>query len=528
MNSTPAWLSKMLDPATYPHPTRDVRLVQTHISWVFITDEFVYKIKKPVDFGFLDFTTLEKRKTYVSEELRLNKRLCPEIYLECIPLREKARGGFSLGGEGDIVEWVLKMHRMPEEGMMRNLIQAETLDRGHLNLLVERLVPFYESAETGGWVDEFGTMEAVRYNVQENFQQTREYLGTHLDPEKYHWIQSYNEAFFKENQHIFGERIRSSRIREGHGDLYSANICFDEAKGAVYVFDCIEFNRRFRCGDVASDLAFLAMDLDYHGLPGLAIYFQERFVQESRDEGLVALMDFYKCYRAFVRAKIGCFTSSGPGIPEETRRSAMEEARNYLSLAYRYAGGLRGTRPRLYCFMGLSGTGKTTLATAFSERLGLRCYSSDVVRKEIIAGIPKEEKRIEPFGHGIYSPEMSRRTYRSLKRHAAQHLLRGEPVCLDATYISSEERRRLLELEEETGCKVCFVLCELREERIRERLLKREQEGAGISDGRYEIYLRQKEEFSPLSQDEEKRTIRVDTGKAQNQTLKTLLELLRF
>ncbi|OCC14502.1 hypothetical protein DBT_2043 [Dissulfuribacter thermophilus] len=527
MGTVPEWLSKMNDPSFYPHAPSDVEMVQTHISWVFLAGDKVYKIKKPVDFGFLNFTTLDKREHFIREELRLNRRLCPEIYQQVLPIVKRSDGSLCLGDdEGEVVEWVLMMKRMPETGMMKRLITQEELEIRHIDMLVSRLVPFYANAETGGWVDEYGAIDKIKFNIDENFEQTKDFLDTLLDRRQYDEIIRYNEEFFQKNASLFEGRLREGRIREGHGDLYSANICFDEDEGKVYCFDCIEFNKRFRCGDVACDLAFLAMDLDFHGLPWLERHLVSEFSRLSNDAELLCLMDFYKCYRAYVRAKIGCFMANDPGLTKEAREQAARDARDYMALAWRYAGGTSGEKTTLFCFMGLSGTGKSTLAKAFSERMGLEVYNSDVIRKELICGISSDEKRIEPFGEGIYSKEFSRRTYSSLRRHAAKNLLLGRSVCLDATYLDASYRLALIELEDYIDCKVVFILCELEDELVRERLKFREMEGTSPSDGRYEIYLKQKEAFVPFGPEEEDRVIRVNTKSDLETNLNVLLGLL--
>ena len=528
MNTTPQFIDVLLDPSLYPEPTASVELVQTHISWVFITDTHAYKIKKPVDFGFLDFTTLEKRRHFVEEELRLNRRLCPEIYLDCVPLVQTGANRFSLGGkDGRVVEWVLKMAKMPQEGMMQGLIQREELDTHHMDLLMGRLVPFYDSAATGGRVDEYGAPGMIKFNIEENFEQTAHFLDTILDREKYEFIRAYNKTFFHENMGLFARRITRHRIREGHGDLYSANICFDREKDSVYCFDCIEFNERFRCGDVACDLGFLAMDLDFHGLPWMEQYLVEGFRTASNDDELICLMDFYKCYRAYVRAKISCFMAADSGIPGDCRERAKADARDYLMLAYRYAGGMKGVVPIVYCFMGFSGTGKSSLARDFSKKMGIKTFNSDIVRKEVVLGIPKDERHQEPFGQGIYSEDVSRRTYASLRRHAAREAMLGRSVALDATYTDHEERKRLLELEAQGICRVIFIHCELDEDTVMKRLEKRMKEGGGPSDASYEIYLEQKKRFVPFDQDTfHHRVVVMDTRGSRAENLEALSRLL--
>jgi len=331
----PEYIQALLYPAAYQHPARDIGLVQTHISYVILAGDYVYKFKKPVDFGFLDFTTLEKRQYCCQQELLLNRRLSPEIYLDLVTVT-RSNGDFQLSGTGEVVEYGVKMIRMPEEKMMVNVIKAGLLGRKHIDALVDVLVPFYRQAERSSGIDRFGKAEAVAVNVLENFDQTREFVdGGALSRQQFDAISRYARQFLKREE-IFKQRIADGRIRDCHGDLYSANICLADK---VYIYDCIEFNQRFRYCDVASDIAFLAMDLDYHGLGDLSAYLIERFADASGDSSLQLVLDFYKCYRAYVRGKIGLFTANDPAVDEEVRRSSINGAANYFQLAQKYAAG---------------------------------------------------------------------------------------------------------------------------------------------------------------------------------------------
>lgn len=329
----PSFVEPLLKPGAYPHPAAEIRLVQTHISYVFLAGDYVYKIKKPVDFGFLNFTTLEKRKYYCEQELILNRRLCPTIYLEVVAITGD-RGAIGINGKGEVLEYAVKMRRLPEENMMPNIIAGGRLTAGMLDDIVDILVPFYEAAATGGEIDQYGRASAVAANIDENFKQAEPYVGNQaLSKEEFAAIRRYTLDFLGREE-LFAKRIRQGRIRECHGDLYSANICLGDA---VYIFDCIEFNKRFRYSDVASDVAFLAMDLDYHGLQELSAGFIDNFIRRSGDKDLRQMLLFYKCYRAAVRGKIGLLTAHEPEVDADTRARAMEQASRYYRLARQYA-----------------------------------------------------------------------------------------------------------------------------------------------------------------------------------------------
>ena len=334
----PEFVNFLLEPAAYLPAPEAVKLVQTHISYVFITDAFVYKFKKPVDFGFLDFTTLAKRHHYCQQELILNRRLCPSIYLDLVAL-EKTNGNFNLtspahANEDNTVEFGVKMKRMPEERMMANVIRSGSLTPAMIDSICDLLVPFYVKADGGPEIQEFGKPEAVSVNIFENFTQTESFIGSKsLSKSQFDRIKNFSTSFLQQND-LFAERISAGRIRDCHGDLYSANICLADK---VYIFDCIEFNERFRFCDVASDIAFLAMDLDFHGLTSLSDHFVSRFVQQSADNTLVQMLNFYKCYRAYVRGKINLFTANTPEVDKPTKQQCLDMAEKYFQLAERYA-----------------------------------------------------------------------------------------------------------------------------------------------------------------------------------------------
>ena len=333
-SSLPSFVRLLLDPASYPHPAAEIKLVQTHISYVVLAGDFVYKFKKPVNFGFLDFTTLDKRKHFCEQELLLNRRLCPDLYLGIVTVNEQA-GVLALNGPGEAVEYGVKMARMPEAGMMANFIASNKLDRAMIERIVGILVPFYEKADGGTEIQKFGTAQAVSVNVLENFEQTQGFIGCEgLSRQQFDTISRYAKKVLAQEA-LFTARIAAGRIRDCHGDLYSANICFDHDR--VHIFDCIEFNQRFRYCDVASDVAFLAMDLDFHGLFDLSRFFIDTFVAKSGDAGLPGMLNFYKCYRAYVRGKINLFTAHAPEVDAATKKNCLDMADRYFKLAEGYA-----------------------------------------------------------------------------------------------------------------------------------------------------------------------------------------------
>lgn len=332
----PDYIKSLLESSIYAHSVEDVELIQTHISYVTLAGDFVYKWKKPVNFGFLDFSDLAKRKKYCEEELRLNRRLCPDLYLNLVAICDVKGQLVLLDAEdidGEVVEYGVKMSRMDQSKLMGKLLAQGKITEQHLDQIVDKLVPFYELAECNDQLNAFGTAKGFGVNVHENFEQTESFIGGEaLDQKTFDTIKEYSLNLLSQEE-VFDERIAAGKVRDCHGDLYSANICLEDD---VQIFDCIEFNERFRYSDVAADIGFLAMDLDFHGETDLADYFVKRYVQVSGDTTILGVIDFYKIYRAYVRAKIALFTSSDPNVPEEVAKDCLVAAGKYFQLAVSY------------------------------------------------------------------------------------------------------------------------------------------------------------------------------------------------
>jgi uncharacterized protein len=325
----------LLTQQAYPHPTGKIELIQTHISYVFLTEKYVYKVKKAVNFGFLDFSTLDKRKVYCEKELQLNRRLCPEIYLEVDPINQAEN--IRLNGEGQTVEYALKMKRLPQEKIMAVLLKEGKVDKKTVDDIAQIVARFHSKAQTNPEISEFGSLKIVKTNWDENFEQTTKYIDQTIPQKDHHSIQKKINAFLTENQPLFESRIINGHIKDCHGDLHSGNIFVTDK---ICIFDAIEFNDRFRYSDVAADVAFLAMDLDFQGRVDLANYFIERYLEYSKDQQLTQLLAFYKCYRAYVRGKVVSFRLDDKNIPIKEKDAAAKEAQAYFKLAAQYAKNL--------------------------------------------------------------------------------------------------------------------------------------------------------------------------------------------
>ena len=507
------------EPSFYPHPVDEVRFLQTHISSVFLTGDFVYKLKKPVNFGFLDFSTLELRERYCRAEVELNRRLAPEVYLGVRALTLEG-DRLQLDGAGEVIDWLVEMRQLDQDLLGVRMLERGQLDEQNIEELVEILVPFYHRARTGAGVDAFGTIEAVKFNTDENFAQTEAYVGKLITRERFDHIRDWTNAVYAERQELFERRVAEGRIRESHGDLHLDNIFF---RSPPVIFDCIEFNDRLRCGDIAVDLAFLAMDLDFRGRPDLSKRLVERFVQTSGDRELLDLLDIYKCYRAYVRGKICSFTSADPAVDDEQRRLQRNLARHYFGLAYRYAGG--GGSPSLVVLHGLMGTGKTSIARYMRDDLGWYLISTDSVRKQI-SGVGENTRVYVPYNEGLYSPEMSRRTYAEVCRRAEHLLEAGFSVAVDGAFKKQSDREPVFEVAERTGANLLFVETTCDPLAQQKRLEKRQLHETR-SDGRVELMEEQRADFEPPNPESAELFVEIATDDPKPQTRRKFNELLK-
>jgi aminoglycoside phosphotransferase family enzyme len=321
----------LLKPDTYDEVVHEVALLQTHISFIFLTENYVYKVKKAVNFGFLDFTTLEKRRFYCQKELDINRRLCEDMYLEVVPINKSA--SIKVKGEGEAAEYAVKMRRIPQERMMSQLLEENKIDNSIIDRIARIIAEFHSEAEADVEIAEYGSLDVIGRNWDENFEQTKKYVDKTISAADYKFVQNKVSSFMSEKVSIFEKRLADGRIRDCHGDIHSGNIFVADK---IYIFDAIEFNNRFRFSDVASDVAFLAMDLEYKGHNSLSEFFVERYVGYSGDQDLQKVLPFYKCYRAYVRGKVTSFKLDDSNIGVDEVDSALREARAYFELAVKY------------------------------------------------------------------------------------------------------------------------------------------------------------------------------------------------
>jgi len=481
-------------PEIYPEHPAKVDLVQTHVSAIFLTGEHAYKVKKPVDFGFLDFSTLEKRKFFCQQEVVLNRRLCPEIYLGVVEIRLHQGRVFLGEGPGAIVEYAVLMKQLPQDCMMERWLSRGDIPPALLHKIAAKIAHFHAQAETNSEIASFGAIDTIRHNLEENFRQTEKYIGLSISAESFREIKENTHLFMQNQLPLFNQRIAAGKIRDCHGDLHLQHICLTEE---ILIFDCIEFNRRFRYSDVAADIAFLLMDLDVHNFPLLSADLGSSYLRLSQDWSLFLLLDFYKSYRAYVRGKVISFRIEDPGIVDAEKGSALEEARGYFRWAHHYARRLN--RPVLLITCGLMGTGKSTIARALSESLGWPRLSSDALRKEL-ANLSPREHRYEKFDQGLYAPDFSRTTYQALFERARNILDRGNSLIIDASFKKQMDRREAQALAEQAGADFLLIECQLPEGEVRRRLAPRVSDPEEPSDGRWELFAAQREDFERVAE----------------------------
>lgn len=329
-------IADLLKPEAYPRKPQKIELIQTQMSFIFLTGDYVYKVKKPVNLGYLDYTTLEKRLFFCHQELELNRRLCPDVYLAVVPITESCQlsaVSYHFEGEGKTIEYAVKMRQLPQERMMDVLLPRGKVTKEMIAKVAEKLAGFHQKAKTNSEIAAFGKLDLIRRNCEENFSQTEKYIGTSITIGKYQNIKSYTNNFISSNSSLFDKRVSKGKIRDCHGDLHAAHICFTDD---ICIYDCIEFNDRFRYSDVASEVAFLAMDLDRYQQADLSKHFVNTYVELGHDEDLLRLLNFYKCYRAYVRGKVESFKLDDPYIPEKEKAKVLAIAKKYFQLAESY------------------------------------------------------------------------------------------------------------------------------------------------------------------------------------------------
>lgn len=476
----------LLSPDAYPEPRPDaIERRDTHISAVYLAGPDVFKVKKPVDFGFLDFSTPEKRLAACAAEVRLNRRLSPDVYLGVVPIARGDDGRHRVGPGGDVVEHAVHMRRMPDAERADVLLARGALGRPEIERIAETIALFHGGCRADAETARFGSPDAVSVNVVENFAQTRAVLDHYLSPAEAEEIERYQLGVLRERAAAFEGRIVHGAVRDGHGDLRLEH-CYLRPDGAVTILDCIEFNDRFRYADVACDLAFLTMDLAHNRRVDLAEHLLAVYARESNDFDLYSVVDFYESYRAYVRAKIATFLAEGRDAPSDLREQAKDEARRYFLLALA-APRRPALRPSVVAVGGLIAAGKSTLAAWISEETGAPIVEADRTRKSMI-GVAATTRVSDGVWSGAYDKAFTEKVYAEVLRRAGVVLASGRPVILDASFRSPSMRLAARALAREHDVPFTFVECRAPTEVCKARLAYRESLPGTVSDGRVAIF----------------------------------------
>lgn len=502
-------------PDFYPHPVTFIEHRETHISKVFLTGAYVYKIKKPVNLDFLDFTTLKKRQYFCQQEVALNRRLTHDVYLDVVPITLQ-NGSYYLSGPGSPVEYAVKMRQLPKEASMIRILRKGKIDREATEKLASFLARFYSQTNSNDHISTFGSWETVRTNCEENFRQTEPFIGMIIEKQMFQIIRAVTRSFLHRRRKLFLYRLEQQKIRDCHGDLRAGHIYITDR---IQIIDCIEFNERFRYGDIASDLAFLAMDLDHEGYTEIAQHLIEAYVRQTEDYDLFVLLDFYKCYRAFIRVKVNCFRLQGSDLSKEEREDIIRETHQYMHLAYRYAMGF--TRPVIWIICGMPASGKTTIAGELAKTLCVEVFNSDVIRKKLF-GLQISDQTDIPFQEGIYSKGAGSLTYGKLLLATQEEIKRGNSVILDATFGKRNHRKEVMRLAKDMYTNLLFVECVCSETLLKKRLRMREKQFS-ISDARLYHLEKIRKEFDPLDELCDDMHIVIDTKNSLKENIRQIL-----
>jgi aminoglycoside phosphotransferase family enzyme/predicted kinase len=466
-------LERMLrDPSAYPHEVTGIQVVETHISRVFLTGEFAYKVKKPVSLGFLDFSTLDSRKFYCEEELRINRRTAPDLYLEVVPIGV-GRSGLRIGAE-PALEWAVRMRQFPHEARLDRRLRAGELDSHGIRRLAREIATFHSHLPPGADIDPDTEFERVTKPTRNNF--------THLDPGAFSDESQQQlaviEAWTSQQASLLREtiekRTRDGFVRECHGDLHLENLLLHDDR--FVLFDAIEFSENLRWIDPVNDIAFLAMDLLARGRDDLAFILLNAWLEETGDYPGLAVMRFYLVYRAMVRAVVTAIRQRQAGAAQEG--SYRPEAAEYIELA---AGLVDTPPPCLYLMHGFSGSGKTWVSSRLVGELAALRVRSDVERKRLPVSIDGEPDS-DGIEAGLYRPDVTERTYEKLAEHCATGLRAGFSMIADATFLDRGHRQRFFEVAGETGARLKILDCRAPVEVLRSRLERRAAAGQDASD----------------------------------------------
>ncbi len=509
-SNLPDLIRQMLVPEFYPHPvTSPIQLMQTHASYVLLTGEFVYKLKKPVNFGFLDYSTVAKRQNFCTEEIRLNQRGAKELYLEVLPIA-KQDNNYHLGDDGEVVDYAVKMVQFPQSALLSNMFEAGMITVEQIEEMGRVVAQFHANAQTSEYISSFGKVEQIQTSIEDNYHQTEKYIGRAQTQQQYTETKAYTDLFLSQHLELFNSRVTGGFIRECHGDLHLRNICRWQDK--TLLFDCIEFNEPFRFVDTMYDVAFAVMDLEARGRKDLANRFLNTYVEQTGDWAGLQVLPLYLSRQAYVRAKVTSFLLDDPLIPQADKDAAATTAAAYYRQAWRYTRSRQG---KLIMLSGLSGSGKSTLGKKISLEIGAVHLRSDAVRKHL-GGVSLLAKG----DASLYTPEMTAKTYDRVLELACKLTQQGFTVILDAKYDRQSLRTPVVNFAVELGIPLQIIHCTAPDEILRHRL---EQRTGDIADATVDLLTSQQAAWEDFTPAERVYLRTVDT----TQDISELINLLR-
>lgn len=489
-------VTALTDPNRYPHAVDEVEHRETHSSHILLAGDYAYKIKKSLDLGFLDFSTLELRHHYCQEELRLNRRLAP-IYLDVVAITGSPDDPM-IGGDGEAIEWAVKMQRFEQERQLDHWLEAGKVTVEMIETLARRVADFHAEAPAAAGDGEYGTPSQVAAPMRENFEQIRPLLDDATERERLQRLEDWTEQRLAALEPVLQRRLDEGRIRECHGDMHLANmIALDDG---VAVFDGIEFNAGLRWIDVASEIAFVIMDLDSADAPALASRFLDQWLAQSGDYDALAVLQLYLVYRALVRAKVAAIRLGQDDIEADEAREQAERLACYIGLAQGYA---EAWAPALVLTHGIAGTGKSTAAAVLIERHGAVRIRADVERRRLYPD-PDPTTRYAPAAHDA--------VYAHLESLAAQGIDAGYPVVIDATFIERARRAGFERLAADRDVPFRILDMQVPQEIIEERIAQRRRAGSDPSEADRKVMLDQQQRQEPLTASEQNAAIAVDNG----------------
>ncbi|WP_218814210.1 AAA family ATPase [Rickettsiella endosymbiont of Dermanyssus gallinae] len=498
--STNVLIKNLLSKSLYEHSAAQPRLIETHVSWVILTGQYAYKIKKPVDFGFLDFSTLEKRKHFCEEELRLGQQFASEIYLNIVPITGTLDHP-QINGTGPILEYAIKMLEFPQENLLSTLLKQGGLTENIIDQLSKLIAEFHKKTPVATKESRFGQPEEVHAPTKQNFEQIAPLLTKAADIEQLKRLELWSEQQFKQFQSLLQSRKDQGFIRDCHGDLHLANIIF--YKNKPILFDRLEFNEDLRWTDVIADLAFLMMDLTEKKQIGFSNQLVNTYLHYTEDYEGLALLPYYLAYRAVVRAKIALFRLKEEKLGDAEKKEIQNDYYNFINLAESYT---HSAKPSLIITHGFAGSGKTTLAKECVKYCGAIQISSDIIRKNLF-DIPLHGRSNSGLNSGIYTAEATKATYKKLSDLAEIIIKAGFTTLVDATFLKHSQRTCFYSLAEKMQIPFYILHCQVNNTEIEQRIKSRLNKPNSVSEADLTILIEQKKNNEPLTSLEKEHTL---------------------